>query len=192
MVVGGVGRAYFVERDRQPVRGVDRPVRWRRDMANVIGGFLGAENRVGSPTTSQPPCHRRNGPGGPFRRRTASCSAWSRSSSTWPRRGSGSRHLLGAISMSIASKHARRRRLRIEATWPWANGFTTCRQRLHELPAVTWRAVRPVPTKTRTEETRTTPGPWNLAQPQRHATARPPTSGDITGERPSHSATEPR
>jgi hypothetical protein len=35
------------------------------------------------------------------------------------------------------TKHARRRWLRIEAIWPWANAFTTCGQRLSELPAVT-------------------------------------------------------
>ncbi|MFJ9034125.1 IS1380 family transposase [Streptomyces sp. NPDC102274] len=33
--------------------------------------------------------------------------------------------------------HARRRFLRIETTWPWATAFTTCRQRLTALPAVT-------------------------------------------------------
>jgi len=33
--------------------------------------------------------------------------------------------------------HARRRWLRIDATWPWANAFTTCWQRLTALPAVT-------------------------------------------------------
>jgi hypothetical protein len=33
--------------------------------------------------------------------------------------------------------HARRRRLRIDATWPWAQAFTTCWQRLAALPAVT-------------------------------------------------------
>jgi hypothetical protein len=33
--------------------------------------------------------------------------------------------------------HARRRFLRIEATWPWAAAFTTCWQRLTTLPAVT-------------------------------------------------------
>lgn len=35
------------------------------------------------------------------------------------------------------SAHARRRRLRIGHTWPWATAFTTCRQRLTDLPAVT-------------------------------------------------------
>jgi serine/threonine protein phosphatase PrpC len=35
------------------------------------------------------------------------------------------------------AKHARRRRLRIETTWPWAEAFTTCWQRLSALPAVT-------------------------------------------------------
>jgi hypothetical protein len=35
------------------------------------------------------------------------------------------------------TKHARRRWLRIEATWPWADAFTTCWQRLSELPTVT-------------------------------------------------------
>ncbi|WP_369170103.1 hypothetical protein AB5J49_20710 [Streptomyces sp. R28] len=69
------------------------------------------------------------------------------------------------------TKHTRRR-LRIDATWPWTDAFTTCRQRLSELAAVTRRSG-PVPTKTRTEEARTTPGPWNPAQPQRHATAQP-------------------
>ncbi|MEU1276349.1 hypothetical protein [Streptomyces sp. NPDC005799] len=33
--------------------------------------------------------------------------------------------------------HARRRRLRIEATWPWAQAFTTCWQRLNTLPVLT-------------------------------------------------------
>ncbi|MGW4789930.1 IS1380 family transposase [Streptomyces sp. NPDC004230] len=33
--------------------------------------------------------------------------------------------------------HARRRWLRIEATWPWATAFTTCWQRLTALPAIT-------------------------------------------------------
>ncbi|MEH0573218.1 MULTISPECIES: IS1380 family transposase [Streptomyces] len=33
--------------------------------------------------------------------------------------------------------HARRRWLRIDATWPWAEAFTTCWQRLTALPAVT-------------------------------------------------------
>ncbi|MGW1882996.1 hypothetical protein [Streptomyces sp. NPDC001970] len=32
--------------------------------------------------------------------------------------------------------YARRRWLRIEATWPWANAFTTCWQRLTTLPAL--------------------------------------------------------
>ncbi|MBT2458751.1 IS1380 family transposase [Streptomyces sp. ISL-86] len=35
------------------------------------------------------------------------------------------------------AKHARRRRLRIEQTWPWACAFTTCWQRLTAVPAVT-------------------------------------------------------
>lgn len=35
------------------------------------------------------------------------------------------------------TKHTRRRWLRIEATWPWANAFTTCWRRRSELPAVT-------------------------------------------------------
>ncbi|WP_319053628.1 IS1380 family transposase [Streptomyces europaeiscabiei] len=35
------------------------------------------------------------------------------------------------------TKHARRRWLHIEATWPWADAFTTCWRRLCELPAVT-------------------------------------------------------
>lgn len=35
------------------------------------------------------------------------------------------------------ANHARRRWLRIEATWPWATAFTTCWQRLTTLPAVT-------------------------------------------------------
>jgi hypothetical protein len=35
------------------------------------------------------------------------------------------------------AKHARCRWLRTEATWPWATAFTTCRQRLTALPAVT-------------------------------------------------------
>ncbi|MFE9922848.1 IS1380 family transposase [Streptomyces sp. NPDC005774] len=35
------------------------------------------------------------------------------------------------------AKHARRRYLRIERSWPWAEAFTTCWQRLTELPAVT-------------------------------------------------------
>jgi hypothetical protein len=35
------------------------------------------------------------------------------------------------------TKHARRRWLRIEATWPWADAFTTCWQRLSEIPVVT-------------------------------------------------------
>jgi Transposase DDE domain. len=35
------------------------------------------------------------------------------------------------------STHARRRYLRIETTWPWAQAFTTCWQRLTALPAVT-------------------------------------------------------
>jgi hypothetical protein len=35
------------------------------------------------------------------------------------------------------SAHARRRRLRIEHTWPWATAFTTCWQRLTDLPTVT-------------------------------------------------------
>jgi hypothetical protein len=33
--------------------------------------------------------------------------------------------------------HARRRWLRVDATWPWAEAFTTCWQRLTTLPAVT-------------------------------------------------------
>jgi hypothetical protein len=33
--------------------------------------------------------------------------------------------------------HARRRRLRIDATWSWAQAFSTCRQRLTALPVVT-------------------------------------------------------
>jgi hypothetical protein len=33
--------------------------------------------------------------------------------------------------------HARRRRLRIDATWPRATAFTTCWHRLTALPAVT-------------------------------------------------------
>lgn len=33
--------------------------------------------------------------------------------------------------------HARRRWLRIEKTWPWAEAFTTCWQRLTALPDVT-------------------------------------------------------
>ncbi|GGS31652.1 hypothetical protein GCM10010269_82640 [Streptomyces humidus] len=33
--------------------------------------------------------------------------------------------------------HARRRWLRIDSTWPWAMAFTTCWQRLTDLPAVT-------------------------------------------------------
>jgi hypothetical protein len=33
--------------------------------------------------------------------------------------------------------HARRRWLRIDATWPWATAFTTCWQRLTDLPAIT-------------------------------------------------------
>lgn len=33
--------------------------------------------------------------------------------------------------------HARRRWLRIERTWPWANAFTTAWRRLTDLPAVT-------------------------------------------------------
>ena len=33
--------------------------------------------------------------------------------------------------------HARKRRMRIAATWPWATAFTTCWQRLTDLPAVT-------------------------------------------------------
>jgi hypothetical protein len=33
--------------------------------------------------------------------------------------------------------HARRRWLRIDVTWPWAEAFTTCWQRLTALPAVT-------------------------------------------------------
>jgi Transposase DDE domain group 1 len=33
--------------------------------------------------------------------------------------------------------HARRRWLRIDTTWPWANAFTTCWQRLTALPTVT-------------------------------------------------------
>ncbi|MCX5233540.1 transposase [Streptomyces sp. NBC_00233] len=35
------------------------------------------------------------------------------------------------------ANHARRRWLRIEATWPWADAFTICWQRLSGLPAVT-------------------------------------------------------
>lgn len=35
------------------------------------------------------------------------------------------------------AKHARRRRLRIEQTWPWASTFTACWRRLSALPAVT-------------------------------------------------------
>ncbi|MFD5514017.1 transposase [Streptomyces sp. NPDC127051] len=35
------------------------------------------------------------------------------------------------------SRHARRRRLRIESTWPWASAFTTVWTRLTSLPAVT-------------------------------------------------------
>ncbi|MET7391756.1 hypothetical protein ACFYPT_42250 [Streptomyces sp. NPDC005529] len=35
------------------------------------------------------------------------------------------------------SAHARRRRLRIERTWPWATAFATCWQRLTDRPAVT-------------------------------------------------------
>ncbi|GAA1192881.1 hypothetical protein GCM10009654_57680 [Streptomyces hebeiensis] len=33
--------------------------------------------------------------------------------------------------------HARRRWLRIDGTWPWAEAFTTCWQRLTALPAIT-------------------------------------------------------
>ncbi|MGW1008245.1 hypothetical protein [Streptomyces sp. NPDC002520] len=33
--------------------------------------------------------------------------------------------------------HARRRWLRIDATWPWAEAFTTCWQRLTAFPALT-------------------------------------------------------
>ncbi|MFG2885918.1 IS1380 family transposase [Streptomyces sp. NPDC048297] len=33
--------------------------------------------------------------------------------------------------------HARRRWLRLEATWPWAQAFTTCWQRLNTLPVLT-------------------------------------------------------
>ncbi|MFC5955313.1 transposase [Streptomyces pratens] len=33
--------------------------------------------------------------------------------------------------------HARRRWLRVEATWPWAKAFASCWQRLTTLPAVT-------------------------------------------------------
>ncbi|MFE6555078.1 hypothetical protein ACFVHS_42890 [Streptomyces sp. NPDC057746] len=40
----------------------------------------------------------------------------------------------------------------------------------------------PVPTKTRTEENHTSPGPWNPAQPQRHATNPPHTRRDKRGE----------
>lgn len=35
------------------------------------------------------------------------------------------------------AKHARRRYLRIEQTWPWATAFTTSWSRLTQLPAVT-------------------------------------------------------
>ncbi|WP_245991543.1 transposase [Streptomyces spongiicola] len=35
------------------------------------------------------------------------------------------------------AKHARRRWLRIEHTWPWANAFTTAWRRLTDLPAAT-------------------------------------------------------
>ena len=33
------------------------------------------------------------------------------------------------------ARHARRRFLRLERTWPWAQAFTTCWRRLTELPA---------------------------------------------------------
>ncbi|MFV2198611.1 hypothetical protein [Nocardiopsis sp. LOL_012] len=33
------------------------------------------------------------------------------------------------------ARHARRRFLRLESTWPWAQAFTTCWQRLTALPA---------------------------------------------------------
>jgi hypothetical protein len=35
------------------------------------------------------------------------------------------------------AKHTRRRWLRIEHTWPWANAFTTAWWRLTDLPAAT-------------------------------------------------------
>ncbi|MFJ7949115.1 transposase [Streptomyces sp. NPDC096354] len=35
------------------------------------------------------------------------------------------------------SRHARRRWLRIDRTWPWASAFTTCWDRLNALPTVT-------------------------------------------------------
>jgi hypothetical protein len=38
---------------------------------------------------------------------------------------------------SRLADHARRRWLRIDATWPWATAFTTCWQRLTALPTVT-------------------------------------------------------
>ncbi|MFJ3921667.1 transposase [Streptomyces sp. NPDC090022] len=34
------------------------------------------------------------------------------------------------------AKHARRRRLRIEHSWPWANAFVVAWQRLTSLPAI--------------------------------------------------------
>lgn len=49
---------------------------------------------------------------------------------------SGTRRFRLGHLLARLAKHARRL-LRIEATWPWANAFTTCRRRLSELPAVT-------------------------------------------------------
>lgn len=89
------------------------------------------------------------------------------------------------------TKHARRRWLRIEATWPWrmrsppaGNGSTPSR------PSPDGRASPRRRPERRTNSS--TPGPWNPAQPRRHATARLERCEDITGEAPSRSATEPR
>lgn len=45
-------------------------------------------------------------------------------------------HLPACLPARLAD-HARRRWLRIDATWPWAEAFTTCWQRLTNLAAVT-------------------------------------------------------
>lgn len=87
------------------------------------------------------------------------------------------------------AKHARRL-LRIEATWPWANAFTTCGRRLSELPAVTRPSVL-----SRRRPERGDPHHPGPVEPGAAAASRdgpPPTAGDIASEPPSRSAPEPR
>ncbi|MBP5865104.1 hypothetical protein F3K43_37460 [Streptomyces sp. LBUM 1476] len=67
------------------------------------------------------------------------------------------------------AKHARRL-LRIEATWPWANAFTTCGRRLSELPAVTRPSVL---SRRRPERGRPAPPRARGARRSRSVTRRP-------------------